>query len=175
MGRLPSQWGGKDIQGRVPYDMPGEITLASLDKGIQFPDATFQNTQNKVFEIHRIIPRVYALDGNVMFWENDATTGGTPNPPQDFLSALVRATIEDLGLNQKITKSPTLIDTLVKGTSERTWELADPHYLPNNAQIVITLDALAFPASFEGLGIDGLRVCFTLQGFLLVGVGAPVS
>jgi hypothetical protein len=74
-----------------------------------------------------------------------------------------------------MTKSPTLIDTLVKGTSERTWELADPQYLPNNAQLVITLDALAFPTSFEGLGIDGLRVCFTLQGFLLLGIGAPVA
>lgn len=175
MGRLPATWGNQNIQGRIPYDMPGEITISSAQTGLQYPDATFQNTQNKVFEIHRIIPRVYSLDGNVMFWDVDATTGGTANPPQELLAALVRATIEDLGLNTKLTKSPTLLDTMVKGSSERTWELADPHYLPNNAQIVIILDALTFPASFEGLGIDGLRVCITLQGFMLVGVTAPVA
>ncbi len=172
MGRLPATWKNLPIEGRFPYEMPGEITISSNTRGLQFPDATFQNTQNKVFEIHRIIPRVYALNGNVPFWSTE-----TINPPQQYLMGLVRASIEDLGLNQKLTKSPTLLDAMVKGSSEQTWELADPHYLPNNAQIVITLDSLTFPTAFstEDLGIDGLKVAFTLQGFMLIGVGAPVS
>jgi hypothetical protein len=169
MGRLPSTWGGKIIQERVPYDMPGEITIAASQTGLQYPDATFQNTQNKPFEIHRVIPRVYALDGTVLWF--DPTAVQVPSP--DFLASLVRVNIEDLGLNQKLTKAPTLIDTLTKGSSERTWEFADPHYLPNNAQLQVVLDCLAFPTGFDA-DIDGLRVCITLQGFMLV-VGPPVA
>ena len=157
MGRLPSHWAGRVIQSRWPYEIPGEFLLASGETGQQFPDATFQNGQDKPFEIHRMIPRVYALDDeNVLLQEQ---------PPQDVLLGLVRVRITDLGREQLITKNPTLLGLLCKGTSELTWEFADPMYIIRSEQIQIALDALTFP-DFEGL--ESLRVSIAFQGFVCI-------
>lgn len=165
MGRLPPSFGGLPVQQRIPYTLTGELTLTASQTAQQYPDATFQNNVNKTFEIHRMIPRVYGQVTGVLY---------APQPDMDLLLGMARIQITDLGLDQKITKSPTLLDTLVKGSSERTWELAEPHYLPNNAQLQVTLDTLAFPAQAPFTTINQLRIALTFQGFLLV-VGPPVA
>jgi hypothetical protein len=157
MGRLPDQWAGKRITMRVPYEMDGELTLTSGQSGVQFPDATFMNNVDKPFEIHRLIPRITAVD------ENDAPLATQPS--QDLLAELVRVLITDIGKNSPMTKSPTLINLLTKGSSERTWEWADPYYLIRSESIQIVCDALVYP-TIQGLA--ALRIEFAFQGYLVV-------
>lgn len=165
MGRIPSSFSGLPIQQRIPYTLTGELTLTASQTAQQYPDATFQNNVNKTFEIHRMIPRVYGQVAGVLY---------APQPEMSLLLGMVRMQLTDLGLDQKITKSPTLLDTLTKGSSELTWEFAEPHYLPNNAQLQVVLDTLGFPAQAPFTTINQLRVAITFQGFLLV-VGPPVA
>ncbi len=157
MGRLPSTWASRVILDRIPYTISGELALGSAAFPTQFPDNTFSNNTDKPFEIHRLIPRLWALDTNSVLLETQ--------PEQDMLSGLARLEINDLGVNQIITKAPTLIGLLTKGSSERTWEFADPHYLTRGNQIQITETALTFP------GVEGfvrLLTGIAFQGFLLV-------
>lgn len=157
MGRLPSEWAGRVILDRVPYCIPGELTIVSSQTGLQFPDNMFSNNTDKPFEIHRAIPRLWAFD--------DEGVMLSTQPDQDLLGGLLRMTINDLGLNQIITKAPTLVSLMVKGSSERTWEWADPHYLTRGNQIQVTNDALTFPNIED---FDQLRIGLDFQGFLLV-------
>jgi hypothetical protein len=161
MGRLPSEWAGRVILDRIPYTLSGELALASAVAATQFAENTFSNNTDKPFEIHRMIPRQYALDSqNVLL---------ATQPDQDMLAGLTRLDINDLGVNQIITKNPTLIGLLTKGSSERDWEFADPHYLTRGNQIQITASPLTYP-SIEGL--SKIRTGVAFQGFLLV-VAAP--
>lgn len=157
MGRLPSTWAGRQIQSRWPYEISGEFIIQSAEAGQQYPDATFQNGQDKPFEIHRLIPRIYALDSdNVLL---------STQPDQELLLGLVRARITDLGREQLITKNPTLLGALVKGSAERTWEFAEPMYIIRSEQIQIVLDALTFPTIS---GLNKLRVVVTFEGFVCI-------
>lgn len=157
MGRLPSTWAGRIIQSRWPYEISGELLLTTGLTGTQYPDATFQNGQDKPFEMHRMIPRIYALDAqNVLL---------TTQPDQELLLGLVRTRITDLGREQLITKNPTILGALLKGSSERTWEFAEPMYIIRSEQIQIVLDALTFPAISN---LDKLRVVITFEGFVCI-------
>lgn len=157
MGRLPATWAGRQIMSRWPYEVNGELIITSAQTGQQFPEATFQNGQDKPFEIHRMIPRVYSLDTESVLL--------TTQSDQELLLGLVRARLTDLGREQAMTKNPTLLGTLLKGSSERTWEFADPMYLIRSEQIQVVLDALTFPAIS---GLAKLRVAITFEGFVCV-------
>ena len=157
MGRLPATWAGRTILDRIPYEISGELLLTSAQSAVQFPDNTFSNNTDKPLEIHRMIPRQYALDSNLVLLPTQ--------PDQELLAGLTRVEINDLGVNQIITKNPTLIGLLTKGSSERSWEFADPHYLTKGNQIQITATALTYPA-IEGL--SRIRSGIAFQGFLLV-------
>lgn len=162
MGRLADYWAGRKITQRSPFLMPGDLILTSSQPGVQFPEATFMNNVDKPFEIHRAIPRVTALDvNNVPLF---------PQPDQELLGALIRAQVTDLGKNQKLTKNPSLFTILTKGSSERTWEFADPYYLIRSESIQVVCDALTFPAIPD---LASLRVEWSFQGFLIV--VAPAS
>lgn len=156
-GRMPSEWAGREIAFRVPYTMHGELIIASGETGQQYPEATFMNNVDKPFEIHRVIPRVTALDEN-----GDEIS---PQPDQDELQAAVRVSIFDTGKNQNITKNPSLLRSITKGSSERTWEWADPYYLVRSESLQTTLDALAFPTAWNAAS---LCVEIDYQGFLTV-------
>jgi hypothetical protein len=162
MGRLPATWADRVITMRVPYNMPGEIILASGQTGKQFPLATFSNNVDKPFETHRYKPFVTALDasGNAV----------DPQPDQDLLQGLVRVRIFDEGKNQDLTKNPSLMHLLTKGSSERTWEFADPYYMVRSENYQVTCDVLVFPAAWATLTIPitQIRVESDFQGFLLV-------
>lgn len=157
MGRLPAQWAGKTITARWPYEITGELSLTSGQPARQYPDATFQNGVDKPFEIHRMIPRVYALD--------DAGVLLPTQPDQELLLGLVRANIVDLGREQLITKTPTLLGAIVKGSAERTWEFAEPMYLVRSEQLQVTVSALVFPAVAN---LNSLVVAMCFEGFLCV-------
>lgn len=157
MGRLPAQWAGRVIMSRWPYEIAGELAMTTAQQGKQYPEATFQNGVDKPFEIHRMIPRVYALDTEGLLL--------TTQPDQSLMQGLIRARITDLGREQLITKTPTLLDVLTKGTSERTWEWADPMYIIRSEQIQVVLDALAYPAISN---LVTLRVAICFQGFLCI-------
>lgn len=160
MGRLPSHWAQKLITMRVPYEMDGELSLTTALAGQQFPDSTFANNIDKPFEIHRMIPRITALDASGIAL--------SPQPDQDLLQSLVRLTITDLGKNTPLTKSPTLMKLFTKGSSERTWEWAEPYYLIRGEQFQIIADALTFPANAAISNFVSVRVEISFQGFLLV-------
>ena len=157
MGRLPSYFAGREITARTPYNMEGELTLAPSLSGRTYPDSTFLNAVNRPFEVHRLIPRVVALDA-------ESLPISTQPSQLDLLMNLVKANIENLTANDKMTKSAQLISTLVKGTSEQTWEWAEPYYLPNGHQFTVALDTLALPA---GVSYTQLKIAFNFQGFLL--------
>jgi len=157
MGRLPSEWAKKLITMRIPYEFAGELSLTTGQSGVQYPDATFMNNIDKPFEIHRMIPRITALDNTGLPL--------TTQPDQDLLQSLVRVQVTDLGKNSPLTKSPTLLKLLTKGTAERTWEWAEPYYLVRSEMIQVVCDALPFPAI---QGLNALRVEISFQGFLVV-------
>lgn len=157
MGRLASRYADLDIQGRIPYTMDSELTLAASSNGIPFNDSDFLNTQDKVFEVHRLIPRVWALDANSLLLSSQ--------PADKVLNGLVIADIRLQGFNTQVNKSPTRLDTLLKGTSELTWEFAEPFFLPNGRGVQVFITTTAFPA---GVAFTQLLIAFTWEGFLLI-------
>lgn len=165
MGRLPSQFAGRDITMRVPYVMPGELILTANQSGVQFQDAAFQNNVDMPFEAHRVKPYVTGLDANnnVLAVQMD----------QDNLQALVRLQINDLGKNVKMTKNPTVMHLLTKGSSERTWEWAEPYYMLRSESFQVVADSLALPAwngsqDASSQAMVSLRIEVQFQGFLIV-------
>jgi len=149
---------------RSPFSMPGELIITAGQTGIQFPEATFMNNVDKPGEFHRMIPRVVALD--------DDNIPLTTQPDQELLQSLVRVTVNDLGKNQIITKNPTLMSILTKGTSERSWEWADPYYLVRSESFQVVIDCVntTFPVITD---LAALKIAIDFQGFLCV--VAPAS
>lgn len=156
MGRLPDTFANQKIKARFPYNMPGELIIAFSQSGVLFPDVIFTNQVDKPFEIHRLIPRIAGLDNNQVVVEIQ--------PDQDTMQAVARLDILDFRTDMKLTKSPTLIRDLVKGTSERTWEWAEPYTLPNSGGFQVGVTTLASPG-FEG--VTQLRIEVNFQGFLI--------
>lgn len=150
-------WGDRVITDRMPYEISGELIMAGNQSAIQFPDNTFSNNTDKPFEIHRMKPFVWGLGASDVLLQ--------VQPDQDALAGAVRLYINDLGLNQIITKNPTLIPLMTKGSSERTWEFADPHYLTRGNQIQVIATTLAL-TNFST--ITNVRIGLGFQGFLLV-------
>jgi hypothetical protein len=102
-----------------------------------------------------MIPRLTALDVNKAF---------VTQPDDGTLEKLHRLRIADAGKNESLVKNAALIETLTKGTSERTWEFADPYYITNGeAGLVVTVDSIC-PT---GTAVN-TRVEVTFQGFLIV-------
>lgn len=141
--------------------MAGEVSLTTAQPGIQFPEATYLNSTDRPFEIHRMIPFIVAQDSDGIALPTQ--------PDQDLLSSLIRTKINDLGKVTQMLKSATLIRTLVKGNSERTWEFADPYYLVKSEQLQVINDALAFPVIAN---LVSLKVCMDFQGFFVT-LGPP--
>lgn len=159
MGRLPDSWAGRKITMRVPYEMAGEVILASLQPGLQFPDATFSHNVDKPLEVHRCKPIVTGLDANGLVTNTQ--------PLQEVLQQLIRVRISDLGKNELMSKSPTLLALLVKGAAEATWEWAEPYTIVRSESFQVVADALSL-ANFAAAGITQLRLSWIFEGFLLV-------
>lgn len=142
---------------RQPWGMYGELIITSGQTGRPFPEATFLNATDKPFEIHRMIPRITALDSSNV---------PLPVQPDQFsMLALVKCSISDLGKNTPLQRSATRLRSLTKGTSELTWEWADPYYLVRTEQFQVTLDADPFPVIAS---LSSLRVELEFEGFFVV-------
>lgn len=158
MGRLPDTWAGRKITMRVPQIISGELTLAGSVSGQQFPDATFLHNVDKPFEIHRVIPRITGVDANGAVVATQ--------PAQETLQSLVRLRVIDFSKNENLTKASTLMKLFTKGTSEQTWEWAEPYYLVRSEGFQILVDTQAIPV-FNPV-ITLLRIEIAFQGFLVV-------
>lgn len=160
MGRLAQTFAGLTIIDMIPYAAKTELTLEENASSVAFPNADLLNTTDKPFAVHRIIPRIIALDSN-----------GLPlatQPDIDVREALVSVSFMVMGVNQGMTKedNPVYIGNLLGGTtSERYWRLDEPIVMPNANGIAAKASVGAFPA---GVTYTDLRVALTLQGFLLV-------
>lgn len=157
MGRLPNTYANRTITDRDPYVMYGELTLTTGQAAREFPPATFQCGTDKPLEIHRLIPRVYALDNNGVML--------VAQPNQDLLAGLVRITVKILNKEQAMTRGPTRINAITKGEAERTWEFADPTYLERSTGFTVTIEASTFPAID---GLVSLLVGLSFEGFMIV-------
>jgi hypothetical protein len=164
MGRLPAMFGNKPITARQPWIMYGEIGLTTAQIGINFPDTTYLNNTDRPFEIHRFVPFISGRDVNNILLQ--------PPADQDTLSSLVKAKITDLGKSAPMTKVSTRIRNMVKGQSERSWELADPYYLLKGEQLQIIADADTFPANSAIANLNNLLVQIGVQGFF-ISLGPP--
>lgn len=161
MGRLPDTFAQRKITFRQPWAFFGDKLITAAQQNIPYPDATFQNSTDKPFEIHRMIPRVVAQDADGIAL--------AAQPAQELMQSIVRIMINDLGKSTPLLKSPTPLDSLVKGSSERTWEWAEPYYLVKGEQLQVTINASAFPtaAPWDADVVSvGVRLCF--EGFFLV-------
>lgn len=161
MGRLPETYAGHLIVGRDAYAMYGELAIGSAGPNIEFPPATFQCGTDKPLEIHRLIPRLVALDSS--------NVALPTQPAQDLLAALVKLTCKLSNLEQAMTRVPTRIIALTKGESERTWEWGDPEYLERSTGFTVTIESSTFP-SIQNLA--SILVCLNFQGFM-VRIKAP--
>lgn len=166
MGRLPLAFAGKNITFRIPYEMAGEIVLASAQTGIQFPDTVFSHNVDKPFEIHRIKPLIAVLD------ENNNILPDVPS--QEVLQSYIRVRISDLGKNELLTKSPTLLNLLTSGTSKQTWEWDEPYTIVRSEAFQVVGDALSYANLEDFLDVTPIRLRLSLifQGFIIV-VGPP--
>lgn len=161
MGRLPDSWAGRKITMRIPYEMPGELTLTSNQSGVQFPDATFLHNVDKPFEVHRAKPIISVLDAN------NAPLLATQG--QDLLQQFVRIRLNDLGKNELMTKSATLAALIPKGSAEATWEWAEPYTIVRSESFQVIADCLDLTNLIAGVaGAAKLRLGWMFQGFLLV-------
>jgi len=167
MGRLPLAFAGKNITFRIPYEMAGEIVLTSAQTGAQFPDTVFSHNVDKPFEIHRLKPVISVLD------ENGAVLPDVP--PQEILQQYLRVRISDLGKNELLTKSPTLLSLLTSGTSKQTWEWDEPYTIVRSEAFQVNVDALSYANLQAFLDLTApisLRLSLIFQGYVIV-VGPP--
>lgn len=161
MGRLAQNFAGLTVVDMIPYNMPSTLTLTSGAQGVAFPNSDLLNTVDKPFAVHRVIPRIIALDANGLILDTQ--------PEQEVREALISLRMVLTGFNQEATKAVVPIGNLLLGsTDHRAWSLEEPFVLPNSYGVQVFADCRAFPAGFAGDGITSLQVRINLQGYLLV-------
>lgn len=173
--RLPKDFGGRTVSFRVPYSMPGALTVPPNRSGIVFPEATFLHNVDKPFEIHRLVVRATALTGGVAA---TATMGSTQ---PDTLTQLVRLRITDFAKNENVTKSATLSNILL-ALNSGFWEMDDPYTLVRTEGFQVQMDTQAFPTlcspdpdddcQLTPVVTNFMRVEVAFQGYLII-VGPP--
>lgn len=165
MGRLAQSFAGLQIMDMFPYNMPSEQTVTTGQQGQAFPNADLLNTVTMPFAVHRLIPRIIALDSNGLALATQ--------PDLEVRETLVKMRVNLQGFNHDAQKAPVRIGNLLGGTtSERFWRFEEPFVMPNANGMLVTIDCDSFPSTFAGSGIITLRVTVNLQGFLLQ-VAAP--
>lgn len=158
MGRLPASFAGQSIVFRVPYSMPGELSVAQSQVGQQFPEATFLHNIDKPFEIHRMLVRLTAFD--------NATPPAILAAQPATLEKVIRLRINDTSKNEILTKNAHLVDTLISSEvgAAGSWEWEDPYTLVRSELMQVAIDSLVWPAGTT----DTVRVEVAFQGFLIV-------
>jgi hypothetical protein len=175
--RLPTTFAGKPISMRVPWALRGELIVPNGAPGVSFPDV-FRLAIDKPFEIHRLRAHVYPF--------NDAVTPLTaPISPgtlaqqsldvREILDDFIRIDITDISKNEKLTRVPTLIKSLMT-QDRKTWEWEDPYTIVRSEGFQVDVDNLApvtFPLCFT-CPTQGSEICANLsvrlafEGYLLI-------
>lgn len=160
MGRLAQSFAGLQIMDMFPYNMPTEQTIITSQQGLAFPNADLMNQVQMPFAVHRMIPRILALDSSGLVLSTQ--------PDLEVRETLIKLSVNLQGFNHDATKAPVRVGNLLGGsTSERYWRFEEPFVMPNSNGILIKMDCDAFPATFAGSGIVSLRVTINLQGYAL--------
>jgi hypothetical protein len=107
-----------------------------------------------------MIPRLTGLDSTGLV--------NSIQPPQDVLVEFVRLLITDFSKNEQMMKSPQLVSTITKGSSERTWEWAEPYTIVRSEGFQVRVDTLPPPAVAFNPAIVSIRIELAFQGFLIV-------
>lgn len=164
MGRLAKCFANLKIVDELPYNMQTEQALTSAQNTpTAFPNADLQNSTDKPFAVHRVIPEVIALlTTNVPI--------GT-QPDVRVMETLIKLQGQLTGPNQDMFKSPTRLRNLLMGTtSQHAWSFEEPIVLPSASNVGMNLLATCdtFPTAFTDSAITSLRLTINLQGYLLV-------
>lgn len=160
MGRIATRFAGLQVMDMVPYSMSTRLTLAASVSARQFPNADWLNTNVYPFAVHRMIPRIIALDSNSLPLATQ--------PDLEVREALVSISLNLQGFNMPMTKdmNPIPVGNLVGGsTSERYWRFEEPFVLPNSYGVVASATTGAFPASVT---YTQLQITLVLEGFNLI-------
>jgi hypothetical protein len=145
---------------RIPFVMPGELSLAENQSGIEYPPGAFAYNRDKPFECHRMLARFTAFGaGGVQL---------AVQPEQKTLAALVRIKVVDFSKSNQFTQNAVLASAFMKD-NELTWEWEDPYTVVRAEGFQVTLDTLDFdllPAL--ATPIETIRTEITFEGFQLV-------
>lgn len=166
MGRLSTMYDGRVITTRVPFVMEGFVDLPLVaDPAVEtavspteFNENFFRFNVDKPFEIHRMIPRI--VQGVVTA---GAFVMSTTIPNQETALAGTKLRLNERSRNEALTSGFVPILNMVKGTSEFTWEWADPMVLVRGQGFKAA--ALYFSNVISAAGV---RLQLSFQGFLLV-------
>jgi len=158
MGRLPDTYRNRKIESRTPYVMQSRVDAINSQQLVTFPSGSFlYEGINKVFEVHRMIPRVFEVDAN----------GDIVSDLGEWGLAFVNARIRDTARDQEMTKQATPLAILTLGSEERTWEWPEPYHLDKSEGFVVTFDVINLGRVFDTPDIPLLRVALAFEGFLL--------
>lgn len=171
MSRLPLQFAGKNITWRIPYNLSAEFDCPPNTFGTVFPDAAFMVQIDKPFEIHRVFIDLIAL--GITSDSDGAQTILEPQPTT--MSQRVRLLLNDLSKNEKMTRSPTLVNLLLNKLTG-TWEFEEPYTLVRSENIQVIVDTLDFPNTVvinslvtpESVAVLTVRVVLNWQGYVIV-------
>lgn len=147
--RLPTHWAGRRIVMRVPYLMPGEVTVAAQGNG-DFDSGDFLHSTDKPFEIHDVIGHAAQL--------TNAIPVADPAPD---IGEFWRVTIEDFTKNQVVTKAAALARTVFDADSF-VWRWRAPYVLLNSEGFRVNVQNII------AAGGASIRAAVAFRGFLLV-------
>ncbi len=163
MGRLPSTFGNRVIVSRTPFVMENRVIVHTDEQQVAFSSGAFLHDKPQPFEVHRMIPRVFEVDDNGDLVIDSVVT-------QDVGLAVVKAHIYATSREQELTKNPTPLIVMTKGSAERTWEWAEPNtcVAPEGYVVMIDVDDLDFVFSnTDPTEPPILQVELAFEGFLL--------
>lgn len=165
-GLIPETFADQLIKFRIPYAMPGELVTDASTTAMQFNEATFLHTIDKPFEVHLMHVELTGLP------ENDIMSDVQPLS----LDRRVRLRIEDTAKNEKITKNPHLVSTIVDNlTHEWRWDV--PYTFTRQEGFTVSVDTDVLPTicvpnaqctAETPLIITKVRTEISFRGYLVV-------
>ena len=162
MGRTPDTYRNQKITGRLSYDIQSRVNAETNQQEVSFPSGSFLYEGQGVFEVHRLIPRVFSINANGDILEDLGADG----------LALVDVMIRGTNREQEMTKRATPLICLTLGSAERTWEWPEPYYLDKTEGFVVTFNVADLSQFYAPEDVPLLRVSLSFQGFILDFKGA---